>query len=301
MAGGYVARILNPQKIHGVLTQTPLFCGDHGSALLSKKTVLDGLGTEVFDATAGGGAQDYLHLAKGSRISWFDLRPEAQNSGKVWLKMHIEQQQQSASLVSKKNPKNLRPIFYLPYQQNRTTRMKLGADPGYTGPDVTFFATATVNGCSVYVEGSPAAPKVSHSNASAHSGTNAGGDSWAVKLARAQAKSQFMDQRYGHLRKGPTTVVERANYVAGSTPEIDQAAAAFARTMRVPLTAVYKDTYNPIGAVVGLKHADGNWKFWVQSNVDFGFRPREGGYKNGSVVFRVQELWPNGGGHYRQI
>ena len=302
MAAGYVKKILKPAKILSVLQSMPIYCDDLAGNLLTKKTVMSA-GVEVFDTTAAGVNQDYLHMASGSRISWFDLRPEQQNSGKTWLKMHLEGQMTSNVHQSGNAAKQLRPMFYLPYKQNCTTRMKLSPDPNHVGDEVRFFATATINGCSVYIEGNPDTPKVTHANAGSFGTTHKASDSWATIGLRTQGKSNFMDQRYTNLNKTPghTSLVERSNYMAASALGVTEARTTFARVMGVGVNDVYEDTYNPLGALVGLKQANGHWKFWVQRNVLFGYKPRSGGYKSGYIVLGVSEVWPNGGGNFRQV
>ncbi len=300
MAGGYVRKILDEQKILGVLQSVPIYCDDLLRDQLTKKVVLDLTGNEVFDQGPTLQAQDYLHLGKDKRISYFDLRPEVQTNGRPWLKMHIEVGQQSTTLQSGGKDKELRPIFYLPYQQNGTTRMKLKPAPGYAGDEVRFFATATINGCSVYVEGPAETPKVTHGNAGDFAKFSASAP-WDQKSQRIQAKSTFMDQRFAPLRGAQATVVDRPTYMAAAQNDITIARQIFATRMAVPLNDVYENTYNPIGAVVGLKGSTASWKFYLQKNVSFGYKPRQGGYASGFVVIQAVEIWPNGPGQFRQV
>jgi hypothetical protein len=300
MAGGNVSKMLSADKIMALLQAKPVYCGDFQAGELSKKLVQDVHQAEVFDQTAAGAAQNFLHLAKDRRVSYFDLRPETQPSGREWLKMHIELAPISATLVSGKEAKQLQPIFYLPYKQNGMTRMKLRTPPGYNGEEVRFFATATINGCSVYIEGDPANPKVTHANASAYA-TFAGSATWAEKSQKIGQKSTFMDQRFAPLRSQVATVVDRPMYMASAGNHIDVARQTFATRMGVPLDNVYADTYNPIGAVVGLKGDNGNWTFYLQKSVSFGFRNRKGTYLDGYIVLQANEIWPHGAGLVRML
>lgn len=301
MAAGYVAKILNPAKILPLLRQYPVYCGDHATDRLTTKTVLDPGNNPVQDVKPDGTAQDYLHLPKASRISWFDLRPETQQNGKPWLKLHLEFQETSAVHTSHGKAKRLRPAFYLPYKLNSMTRMKLSPPPAWAGSDVVFFATATINGCSVYIEGPADTPKVAHANASNFQSVTSSTLTWAQKQAKIQQKSAFMDQRFAPLKKTATaTLAERRNYMAVSGGDIDAARTRYAGIMGVPVDSVYPDTYNPIGAVVGLK-SNGAWRFLLQKSVSFGYRPRRGGYASGFVVLEARELWPGGAGHFRTV
>ena len=68
MAGEYVAKMLDPEKTLSMLRQYSVFCDSHGSDKLSVKTVTDSHKQRVMDLTADGQAQDFLHVAKESRI-----------------------------------------------------------------------------------------------------------------------------------------------------------------------------------------------------------------------------------------
>ena len=155
MSDGYVKKLLDPAKRGAVIRTLPIRTGDLRKDLLEDKQV----------AIPMGGQFDYLHVAKANRIAYFDIRPE--NWPSDHLQLFVEDVQVSTQFRSGRNAKTLRPLFYLPYQRNNIARMKLSEPGTYNGPPVRFFTTAMIDGCSVYIEGPGATPKVSHANAQA--------------------------------------------------------------------------------------------------------------------------------------
>lgn len=300
MAEGIVKRILDPKHTLAILGKYPLNCGDSASDKLTAKQVVDGTGTPILDQSSSGKQRDFLHMAKADRVSYFDLRPQRHEGVLSYVGLHLEHQQASAEVKSGKKAKTLRPIFYLPYKQNSITRMKLSPPPGYTGSEVKFFATAAINACSVYVEGPGATPKVTHANAQEHEPIG-GGDSWAEKIRKTQAKSADMDSRYAKVSKQQSTLVERSDYIVSGDTALQNARSRFAAMVGVPVDNVYADTYNPLGAVIGVKQADGTWQFYVQKNVCFGYKPSKGGYTSAYKVMEVKKLWPGGTGSFRNF
>ncbi len=287
MSDGYVKKLLDPAKRGAVIRTLPIRTGDLRKDLLEDKQV----------AIPMGGQFDYLHVAKANRIAYFDIRPE--NWPSDHLQLFVEDVQVSTQFRSGRNAKTLRPLFYLPYQRNNIARMKLSEPGTYNGPPVRFFTTAMIDGCSVYIEGPGATPKVSHANAQAVQPTRTT-DSWAAKQIKIQAKITHMDTGYGHLRKAAAAVVERPHYIADDPVELLQVKTAFANAHGVPVNRV--TDYQPFGAVLGFK--DGNsWSFWLQKNGVFNYRRRTTDPRDTAKywVIEAREVWPNGGGHFRLI
>lgn len=287
MSDGYVKKLLDPAKRRAVLRTLPILTGDLRKNVLQAKQV----------ALPLGGNFDYLHVAKADRISYFDIRPEDWPSDH--LKLFIEDTLVSTQFRSGRNAKTLRPLFYLPYQRNNIARMKL-AEPGtYNGPAVRFFATAMIDGCSVYIEGPAATPKVSHANAQAVQPTTVQ-DAWVVKQVKIQAKITAMDTRYAHLHKAAAAVVERPDYIADDPAEVVRVKQAFANAHGVPLIRV--TGYQPFGTVLGFKDGT-DWSFWLQKNGTFNYRKRTTDPRDTVKywVIEAREVWPNGGGQFRLI
>jgi hypothetical protein len=289
MSEGYVKRLLRPQDTLNVLREMPVRTNDFFKNRLTAKS-----------RTSGGITQNYEHVQANDRISYFDLRVD--NFPSRHLNLHVETVQTSAQYKSGivfKTWKNLRPCYYLPYRRNGATRMKLSPPAGYAGDDILFFATATIDGCSVYVEGPGATPKVSHVNAARVSPPPASGvvETDLAKQARIANKIADMDQRMGVIKKGLTHVVERPDYIEDYGPGQTAAKQQFANSMGIPLGQVTK--YEPFGAVLGVCDA-GNWTFYLQKNGQFEYTMTPtSATKSAYCVLSVSEFWPNNTGGFR--
>jgi hypothetical protein len=305
MSEGYVAKILDPARILNLLQHVPLVTGDLGKTahpMATNRYTKDLLSkTSKNHAGPGGPATlNYEHVAASDRVSYFDMLVDPTPS--PHLVLHLEEMRVSSSLIRgviSKSGKKLRPIFYLPYRQKGTTRMKLAEPPGYAGDEVQFFTTATIDGCSVYIEGSPATPKVSHLNASHVAPVPQSAETEANKLLRIQQKSSDMDARLNIIKKGTATVVERKDYIADTAAGQTQMKQLFANRKHVPSATV--TDYQPFGAVVGLK-SGGSWTFYLQKCGNFGYRPQaQGPLLNAMMVIEARECWPGGAGVFRMI
>ena len=290
MSEGYVKRLLNAADTVNVLREMPVRCND-----LMKSRL-----TATSRTSPGGQVQNYEHVAAGDRVSYFDLRVD--NFPSAHLNLVTEDAQTSTQFRSGvifKTAKTLRPCFYLPYRLRGTTRMQLVSPPTYQGPEVRFFATATIDGCSVYVEGPATGPKVTHGNAQNIAPAPAFGvvETDLQKAGRIQAKIVDMDARLAIIKKGPTTVVERGDYIEDFLPGQTAARQQFATARGIPLGRVL--TYQPFGAVVGVKMGT-DWSFYLQKNGGFDFKmtatsPTRTAY----MVLSVHEFWPNNTGGFR--
>jgi hypothetical protein len=287
LSEGYVKRLLNPADTLNVLQEMPIRTNDFFKNRLTAKS-----------RTAHGATENFEHVAPGDRISYFDLRVDAMPSRH--LNLHVETVQTSATYKTGsifKKWKNLRPCYYLPYRRNGTTRMKLSPPAGYAGDDILFFATATVDGCSVYVEGPQGTPKVTHANAQKIAPAPTVAETDPAKQLRIQTKIADMDRRMNIIKKGVTTVVERPDYIADYAPGQTAMKQQFATRMGIPLNQVV--SYQPFGAVVGVC-SGGNWTFYLQKNGQFDYKPTPtSADKSAYMVLSVSEFWPTNTGGFR--
>ena len=285
MSEGYVKRLLKPSDTLNVLREMPIWSGD----------LLRGRLKAAHRTGAGGVAQAYHHVEANDRVSYFDLRVESNPNR--FLKLVIENQQVSTQFQSGKSAKKLRPCFYLPFKMKGTTRMKLAPPAGYTGDEIKFFGTATIDGCSVYVEGPQTSPKVSHNNASDVAPYPNRPETDAEKQQRVTAKIQAMDARMAVIKKGPSTVVERPNYMEDYAPGRSAAMLQFANSRNIPIGQVI--SYEPFGAIIGIS-SGGNWTFYVQKSGTFTYKMTPTG-KDMSAYFvlSANEFWPTNTGGFR--
>ncbi len=291
MSGGLVKTLMDPGQTLAALRAAPLSTGDFLKNRLAPKERRD-VGNNLLLA--------YEHVPPADRICFFDISVTPGTNGELH-QLHIEPQVQSATLQSGKifkTAKRLKPIFYLPYRKNGTTRMKLAQPPGWGGGEVKFFATATIDGCSVYIEGPATSPKVTHANANSVQPTLAT-DTFVQKTAKINAKILDMDTRLGHVKKGPAVVVERPNYMVEDPLLVQVAKQQFAAWKNIPVAQV--TAYSPFGAVVGVK-SGGSWTFYMQKNGAFDHVPPGGGVADRSyMVLDAIEVFPNGAGMVRLL
>jgi len=192
--------------------------------------------------------------------------------------------------------------YYLPYADNSNYRITLKtAEPG--SPNVDFFLTALVDGCSIYVEGTQQTPTVYHINAVGIAGLTEGPKS-LVNLAAEKGrdlgpmtfaekhrfkfglKSEHMDDRYMNNGKLPKTLkagvdlvqsrkLENDNYMlrpgSGKEERFNQTLRDLQRSNHVPRQVGPKsvDAMKCVatqGFVFGVRTggAGGTWKFYVQ-------------------------------------
>ena len=106
------------------------------------------------DLIVKGGNTPYSSVKGGARVLSANL--ETETSARVSLSLVPYDQRRNRDF----------PIFFLPWQANRVTKIKLST-PDDVGGDVRIFFTAALTGCSVFVEGDPKNPTVYHANAKA--------------------------------------------------------------------------------------------------------------------------------------
>ena len=302
MSEGYVAKILDPAKILNLLQHVPLATGDLGKTthpMATSRYTKDLLSRKSKNHAGGRrpSATSTWRLGPGQLLRYACRSHAVAASG-----LHLEETRVSSSLMRgfiSKSGKKLRPIFYLPYRQKGTTRMKLAEPPGYAGEEVKFFTTATIDGCSVYIEGSPATPKVSHLNASHVAPIPRGGETEANKLLRVQQKSANMDARISIIKKGAATVVgtQGLHRRHGSRPDADEAtlrqSEARASRKRVGLSAVRCGGRSEEWRQLDLLSAE-------MRNLLLPPKP-QGPLLDAMMVIEARECWPGGAGVFRMI
>ncbi|MDH3692507.1 MAG: hypothetical protein OEU36_24005 [Gammaproteobacteria bacterium] len=190
---------------------------------------------------------------------------------------------------------DLEPVFYLPYMQNRLTRMNLKAPRRWNGPPIQVFATATINGCSVFIEGDPGRPKATHANAQQVQPTLRQ-DSFEEKQPKIQAKIQSMNESYDTLRtKTGAKAVHRPNYMIEAPNLVTARKQELANGLHIPVEQVHD--FIPVGSAIGIRSSDtDNWTFFYQRCVSFSYTNIVGKYKSGHKVLDFGEFWPNGTG-----
>ncbi len=244
------------------------------------------------------GAGDLQIVSSGTRISYcaFSQFTDPMNTGGVTTATNKEQTRID---VFAADPGGGIPLFYLPYALNHNRRMTL-TDKQHIG-GVSLFLTDLVDGCSLYVEGSPDKPSVYHINANREK-PNGMADLSQTMSTRNRLKSwkhkwAHMDQRFhvegadvssiaGKIAKPtrpaaaplpnlqPPSKVESRDYML-ITKNQDEAFAGMLGQMQVTtrcpsvLNGQSVDSLeiaHSQGTVFGVA-TGGMWKFYVQKRV----------------------------------
>lgn len=166
------------------------------------------------------------------------------------------------------------PAYYLPWDEGgaivHMTIPKQGtisSESHVLDPDIFF--TAAINGCSVFIQGTPENPTIYH----------AGGDTKrGDDMARGAAFWREVLTNFADLSKGKfQTEVNKMDYIKtpGQVGSDGKLTTANANTYEKWLKDKYKTTLDvkfvtPWGCVLGYRY-DGKWKFYLQENATIAF------------------------------
>jgi len=197
------------------------------------------------------------------------------------------------------------PVYFLPWDESGAIvhmtiprQGTIGSDSHVLDPDVFF--TAAINGCSIFIQGSPENPTVYH----------AGGDTGrGDDMARGAAYWREVLTNFADLSKGKfQTEINKTDYiktpgVKGSDGKLTTAAA---NEYEKWLKDQYKTTLDvkfvsPWGCVVGYRNA-GRWTFYLQENATVAFMrlKKTGGADPASLTIIskpmiLREIFPGSG------
>lgn len=180
------------------------------------------------------------------------------------------------------------PVYYLPWAENETARMKLKPSPNHPArdgrgriidPDV--FVTAAVQGCSVFIDGTQEQPLIYHINAAGTGGPvfEAGTDA----LARQSARAKIDEMRNRHERAQRLFPKDRRNRNPRHAPKRYSAEAHMTNYMGAFVTPTGR------GELTARHDTASIWNLWgllggghtetIQAGSIFGIR------RNGKWVF----------------
>ena len=184
--------------------------------------------------------------------------------------------------------------------------IKMSIPPMGTVPvaqDASYFFTATITGCSVFIKGTQQAPEVYH----------AGGDTKQSNPLQAALFWRNLMNNYS----GAGALVEEVNkthYISDPTSRKKGTNTANSETFEDWLNDNKSPDLNiqmvfPWGCVMGIRDTAGNWKFYLQENVTILFSKwqKKGFLKKTRVQSTMtgaarpmlfREIFPNGGMHH---
>jgi hypothetical protein len=166
------------------------------------------------------------------------------------------------------------PVYFLPWDAGGAIVSMTIPREGVIGPgshilDPDIFFTAAINGCSIFIQGSPENPTVYH----------AGGDTGRGNdMARGAGFWRDVLTNFADLSKGKfQTEINKMDYIKtpGQVSKDGALTTANAKAYRQWLEDKYKTTLDiqlvsPWGAVCGFRN-DGKWKFYLQENATIAY------------------------------
>ena len=195
------------------------------------------------------------------------------------------------------------PVYYLPWDEGGAIvhltipkKGTIGPDSHILDPDIFF--TAAINGCSIFVQGTPENPTVYH----------AGGDTGrGDDMARGAGFWRDVLTRFADTSKGSFQAeINKMDYIKtpGQVGGDGKLTTAHANEYEKWLKDKYKKTLDvkfvsPWGAVMGYR-TDGKWKFYLQENATIAYMKlkKEGEPATLSIVSKpmvLREIFPGSG------
>lgn len=217
-----------------------------------------------------------------------------------------------------KKTDNWFPCFYLPWCAGQNYRMTLKQPTTLLAP-VRFFITSAVNGCSVFVEGTPEQPTVYHLNRAGGGAPPIGGNLltnstyWQPKkasmesafLAAKSPKSVTAPRPLGAPALPAPTAVHAMDYmdVTAAQQPARTSADTYEAMRQAPnaKTLVYKGShYLPFGTVFGWMQNTA-WRFFFQKRACHAFEYEATDAKGAKssvwvtrqFAWHLEEFWPN--------
>lgn len=261
--------------------------------------------------TRGDSATSQAAVVKEARVRRFDIAPDTTAFGQIYT----HHSRKPVKVLISDFGGSL-PLYHLPYNNDENFRITLVDRQGVGNVD--FFVTELVDGCSVYVEGTPQAPTVYHLNAIS---TKAMPSIWApwtlttagLATATWALKHRTMDARFNTDKQKPKTVrnavaglraatkVENVDYMipadamASTEARLGEFQGRFLSPLAIAGQSVDSMRFiSSQGSVFGAR-TGGSWKFYIQKRVLVQY------FHAGSpaalglqwVILAVQQFWPS--------
>lgn len=191
------------------------------------------------------------------------------------------------------------PIYWLPWQENKTYRIIL--KPGQSLADPHVFFTAALSGCLVYIDGDPYQPTVYHSNAKFQ-------DFDVPKEFQDGTQNWLFHQKANHMRQEVALSENKyqspGRHYQSQSVDLFQYMPEAANTKLVNWVKKQKevqlgadtDTVQPTmgGTVFGIRsRTHGLWTFYYQSWTKFMYQ-KNSQYFRQWIVNRCERFWPGG-------
>ena len=236
--------------------------GDKGKDV----TTLD---TSGFVPTVTAGAQPgsirYARMSSGHKIAYIDFYKDKKMGGRSGTEQEgIDALRFDATYDGNSG---LKPIYYLPWDESGAIVRLHIPTKGTLDPDPDIFFTAAINGCSVFIQGSPDSPTVYHAGGdTGQKDLNEGARFWRHALRNHIANSAIATARGTIAAEvNKTDYVKTPGSIGNSTTLRAQ---EYEDTLKAKLNKTGKFSVtmvNPWGCVMGIRTGN-NWAFYLQEN-----------------------------------
>lgn len=191
------------------------------------------------------------------------------------------------------------PIYFLPWDPSSAiVRLRI-PQKGASAPDPDIFFTATINGCSVFIQGNPDSPTLYHAGGN----TGQSDHNEAAKFWRHALRSHISNNAAARARGTLAKEINKTDYVKtpGSSGNSTTGRAQYYEdTLKAKLDKAGKFTVtmvNPWGCVMGIRTGN-NWTFYLQENATVVTNVVT---KTGAVTqyfarpMHIRQIYPGGG------
>jgi hypothetical protein len=207
----------------------------------------------------------YARMEKGCKVAYIDFYKDKKMGGRSGTEQEgIDALRFDASFNANSGG---HPIYFLPWDQSSAIVRLSIPQKGTNNPDPDIFFTAAINGCSVFVQGTPSNPTIYHAGGNTgQSDHNEGAKFWREAL-RKHINSSASAKARGNLvaEVNKTDYVKTPGTVGNSTTPRAQ---AYEDMLKANLDKAGKFSVtmvNPWGCVMGIR-TGADWAFYLQEN-----------------------------------
>jgi hypothetical protein len=313
---------ISPPSDPGFTADVPLTMLHAGGVKVARPKIAT---TAATDPRFAGSATTSIEMRKISKTNakvYVDLNPyplqtaiTAQRGAEGGNTIYLDMSQAAVA--------NHVPVWFLPWLGGSAIRLTIPS--GAAGAHSNIFFTAAINGCSIFIQGTPANPTIFHCGGGTGFSPiqlDEGAVFWqavmdefiASDLAENKNKGALhgtsVDKREYVSQPGHTAAVPHP-HIAGAVTYMKSTARADA--LKTELRKKHKfgrlgiEEVNPWGCVMGRRDGAGNWKFYLQENATIVYHqlyrnPIKNimqAYKTGTVAMplKYREIFPGGSHH----
>lgn len=267
-------------------------------ALMSSVSTPAGSPPTINTLTSQPASIRYARMRRSRRVAYINFYKDKKMGGRSGTEqegidaMRFDSSYDSAS--------NWTPIYFLPWDPSSAI-VRLHIPPkGTTDPDPDIFFTATINGCSVFIQGSSDSPTIYHAGGNTgQSDHNEAARFWRHALAKHIAGNAAARGRGTIAAEVNKTDYVKTPGTVGNSTTIRAQMYEDALKTKLDKTGKFTVTMvNPWGCVMGIRTGT-HWAFYLQENATVVTSVVT---KQGAVTqyfarpMHIRQIYPGGGG-----